>query len=128
MHLGDTIVAVSSPPGRSPRAMIRISGPGTEDVLQDLQAAKSSGRRASSAVARLTDTLELPILLCVYKSPRSYTGEDLAEIQCPGNPHLVERLIARLIATPGANVRGAEPGEFTARAYLNGKLTLDQAE
>lgn len=128
MRLGDTIVALSSPPGRSPRALIRISGPATDRILHTLTGASPPERHATPAIARLTDTLELPILVCRFKSPRSYTGEDSAELHLPGNPYLIERFIARLIATPGDAVRAAEPGEFSARAYLNGKLTLEQAE
>ncbi len=64
--------------------------------------------------------------MALFSGPRSYTGEDSAEIQLPGNPALVERVVSMLVSPEG--VRQAHPGEFTARAYLNGKLTLDQAE
>lgn len=128
MRAGDTIVALSSAPGRSPRALLRLSGPGTALVLRDLLGTDLTERHASCAVAHLTAAIELPVLVCRFKAPRSYTGEDSAEIQLPGNPYLVERVLARLIATPGVPVRAAQPGEFTARAYLNGKLTLEQAE
>jgi tRNA modification GTPase len=62
----------------------------------------------------------------LFAAPRSYTGEDAAEVQVPGNPTLVERVVLDMTSREG--VRLANPGEFTARAYLNGKLTLDQAE
>jgi tRNA modification GTPase len=122
---GDTITALASPPGRSARALIRISGPGTRDLL--VHACESlPPTRLAAARFRLTDSLSLPVLLLTARAPRSYTGEDTAEILLPGNPTLVDRVLARLTSIPG--VRLATPGEFTARAYLNGKLTLDQAE
>lgn len=68
---------------------------------------------------------QLPISLLLFHAPRSYTGQDAAEILLPGNPHLVSRVLERLIA---AGARQAEPGEFTARAYLAGKMPLDRAE
>jgi tRNA modification GTPase len=64
--------------------------------------------------------------MLVFVGPRSYTGEDVVEIVLPGNLVLVERVLARLRSVPG--VRDAEPGEFSARAYLNGRISLDQAE
>ena len=85
--------------------------------------------RANTVLAtrlRLTDALACPCLLIRYDGPRSYTGEDAAEIVVPGNPVLLERIAARLVAEPG--LREAQPGEFSARAYLNGKMTLAQAE
>jgi len=122
---GDTITALASPPGRSARALIRISGPGTFELLA--QVCDGTLRdRLRIARLRLTDALALPILLIAARAPHSYTGEDAAEILIPGNPALVDRVLARLTSIPG--VRHAGPGEFTARAYLNGKLTLDQAE
>jgi tRNA modification GTPase len=122
---GDTIAAQASAPGRSPRALVRISGPGVSGLLACL--CESVPRpRLSVARLRLTDRLSLPVLLLTSHAPRSYTAEDTAEILFPGSPALVERVLARLTSFPG--VRLATPGEFTARAYLNGKLTLDQAE
>src|SRR5690606_10734140 len=69
--------------------------------------------------------LTLPVLLMTFVGPRSYTGEDAAEFLVPGSPVLLERVLARLASQPG--VREAAPGEFSARAYLNEKLTLEQA-
>src|SRR5690606_26740762 len=70
--------------------------------------------------------LTLPVRLMTFVGPRSYTGEDAAEFLVPGSPVLLERVLARLTSAPG--VREAAPGEFSARAYLNEKLTLEQAE
>jgi len=123
----DPIAAIASPPGRAPRAVLRLSGPGTLALLRDFvgrpQIVRSS---AAPARFRLTDSLELPCLLLTFSAPRSYTGEDAAEFQIPGNPALAERVLSRLLEVRG--VRLARPGEFTARAFLNGKLSLEQAE
>lgn len=125
MPLGDTIVALASPPGRSPRALIRISGPATHALLRNVcEIAAITG--LGTARFRLTDLLSLPILYVIGRGPRTYTGEDSAELLIPGNPALIDRVLTALIREPG--IRLASPGEFTARAYLNGKLPLDQAE
>lgn len=126
MLAGETIVAWASAPGRAPRAVVRISGPGTRDVLRDAIETPPTHRGASRQILRLDDTRTLPVLLLRYIAPSSYTGEDAAEILLPGNPALVDRVVARLTRLDG--VRLAGPGEFSARAYLNGKLTLAQAE
>jgi tRNA modification GTPase len=83
--------------------------------------------------ALLTGVLpgELPALALVFTAPQSYTGEDSAELQLPGNPLLLERIIDTLIASAGRrgiDARRAEAGEFTARAFMNGRMTLTEAE
>lgn len=135
MPTGGTIAAVASPPGRSTAALIRVSGPDALRVastlcdLTDLSrgirrcgvripAAPNSPIRASS--------LAVPALAIVLRAPASFTGEDTLELIVPGNPHLVRRVLDAVLAHPGTRV--AEPGEFSARAYLNGRMTLDQAE
>lgn len=130
--LGDTIVAAASAPGRSPRAVIRLSGAATREVLASVLAGPARPfDRGVFASSLQTPTAErgntsLPVLVAVFRGPSSYTGEDSAEILLPGNPYLVERVLGLLGAIPG--VRPATPGEFTARAYLNDRMTLDQAE
>jgi tRNA modification GTPase len=126
MQPTDTIIAVSSPPGRSARGLIRISGPEVSAVISHLLDAPASETRMLTPV-RLREP-GLPAMLLRFESPASYTGEDLAELQVPGNAALLERLIQRAIETPDASVRLAEPGEFTFRAYTAGKLDLTQAE
>jgi tRNA modification GTPase len=122
----DTIVAVSSPPGRSPRGLIRISGPGVQDVLQHiLTDADSEPRQLTTVRLRKPD---LPALLLRFTATASYTGDDLAELQLPGNAALLDRVLQQIIDTPDCNARLAEPGEFTFRAYTSGKLDLTQAE
>lgn len=139
MPLGDTIAALATAPGRSTRAILRLSGPGVTAALRDILTIPSSPAadppantsappRPAAFTARfaLTDTLSLPVLAMRSVAPRSYTAEDTLEIIFPGNPYLAERMLARVLQIDG--IRLASPGEFTARAYLNDKLTLDQAE
>lgn len=130
----DTIVAIASPPGRSARAIVRVSGAGVgalcESVLDQPAAVGIGANRL-----RVPGLAAFPVLAMRFEGPRSYTGEDVLEILLPGNPHLVERVVRGLIAIDGdadakgvGRVRLAQPGEFTARAYFHGKLTLEQAE
>jgi len=121
----DTIAAVASPPGRAPRGLVRLSGPATFDALGALVTPAPSRAGATRAHLSISGA-RLPILLLTYRAPRSYTGEDGAEIIAPGNPDLLTHIIDALCALPG--VRAANPGEFTARAHLAGKLTIEQAE
>ena len=122
----DTIVAVSSPPGRSPRGLIRISGPGVPQVLDNLIIDSACEPRTLTPV-RLREP-EIPALLLRFESPASYTGDGLAELQLPGNAALLDQILHQAVRTPGANARLADPGEFTFRAYTAGKLDLTQAE
>ncbi|GJQ28677.1 MAG: tRNA modification GTPase MnmE [Phycisphaerae bacterium] len=127
MIAGDTIVACSSPPGASRRALVRLSGPAVPALADTLLLGCPPVRGCGPARVCLDgDGPTLPVLVARYPSPASYTGEDVLEIVLPGNPTLVERVVGRLARHPG--VRRAEPGEFSARAYLHGRLTLTQAE
>ena len=121
----DTIAAIASPPGRSLRGIVRLSGPATFNALGAHITPAPTG---AGVVRRRFDLggVRLPILALTFAAPASYTGEDAAEIQAPGNPDLLSRLVESLCAHPG--VRPANPGEFTARAHLGGKLTIEQAE
>lgn len=136
MSDSSTILAVASPPGRSLRGLVRVSGPDTFGLLapriehqEDKRVRIAHGLRR----ARLTlpSLAPLSITILVSPAPHSYTGEDTVELQMPGNPLLLERVIDVLIvsgADRDIDVRRAEPGEFTARAYLNNRLSLTQAE
>ncbi|TVQ33109.1 MAG: hypothetical protein EA376_03375 [Phycisphaeraceae bacterium] len=142
MRQGDTIVAVASASGRSARAMIRISGSATPDVVRSIVTdsgnqelttwkrgvarVRVSFPRSRFGLVEAPEPPSLPALLVRFAAPSSYTGEDSAEFQLPGNPALLERLLGALLAIEG--VRIADPGEFTARAFLNGRLTIEQAE
>ena len=118
-----TIAAVASPRGRSPRAVVRLSGPDTRRAVERL--ASIPYERGARAARLNAAGLAIPALLLMTPAPRSYTGEDAAEMLLPGSPFIAELVMNELLA---AGVRHAGPGEFSARAYLSGKLTLDQAE
>lgn len=127
----DTIAAVSSPAGRSARALLRLSGLDANAIVGRLV---SGGDRSDTAPnrglvrsrLRVGETGgELPVLLARFAGPGSYTGQDMVEIQCPGHPALLDRLLRRMVA---AGARLAGPGEFTYRAFLAGKMDLTQAE
>ena len=130
MRLGDTIAAIATAPGRSRRAMLRLSGPEAHDALRALGAAPPApieGHRPRCDAVRLRwEAIELPALCILSFAPRSFTGEDTVELLVPGQPHLTQRVLQALLETPG--VRHAEPGEFTARAFLNGRMSVDEAE
>ena len=126
----DTIVARSTPPGRGALAVLRLSGPATGKVLEKVApglGAPPPLRRPT--LVRVVDpddgsTLDRG-LVTFFAGPASYTGEDLAELSVHGGV-LVSALVEEACLRAGA--RRAEPGEFTRRAYLNGKLDLVQAE
>ncbi len=135
MDLGATIVALASPPGVSARAVVRLSGPGVPDAIAALTEAPPRGAPTpefpSCRIARLrlgedAGAPTLPVILLEWRAPRSYTGEHAAEILLPNNRTLIDRLTARILALPHA--RPAAPGEFTARAFLNNKISAEQAE
>lgn len=122
-NVGDAIVAWSSAPGRSARAIVRMSGRDRAAVLSRVR-----GVGASRGAYRARVVLEgatLPALALWFPGPRSYTGEDVLELVIPGSPALVGRVIDALVS---GGARPAEPGEFSARAYLNGRMTLEEAE
>lgn len=87
--------------------------------------APSSADRASAAPSATAGNASLPIVAWVFRGPRSYTGEDMVELHMPGSPALVADVVARLVA---AGARPADPGEFTLRAVLNGRIDLVAAE
>lgn len=129
MNMSDTIVAIASAHGRSPRGIIRLSGPGTRSALAALLDPAPGVRGTEHARWPLDATggrATIPALVLMYEAPRSYTSQDGAEVILPGNPHLLARFVDDLIGIEG--VRLAEPGEFTARAFLSGRLSSDQAE
>ncbi len=125
----DIIIAVASPPGPSPRGLIRLSGGGAFDVAgQSIATDDTPPQQRCAALTRLQlGRRSLPALCFMYPRPRSYTGEDVVELMVPGNTTLLNQIIESLIRR-FPNVRRAEAGEFTARAFLNGRLSLTQAE
>jgi tRNA modification GTPase len=121
----DTIVAPATPLGRGALAIVRIDGPRSAAILQKLGAVSPDARLATLTQLSLDGE---PLDECIairYAAPHSFTGNDLVELTLHGSPLLVERVIAAIIA---CGARLAEPGEFTERAVLNGKLDLVQAE
>jgi tRNA modification GTPase len=130
LHPDDTIVALSTPPGPGARAVVRLSGPATADALGTVfrsEAPLDRGRRSLTAGALHLAGLASPLPADVYfwPAPHSYTGQDVAEVHTLSSPPLVELLVAGLLQ---AGARAAQPGEFTLRAFLAGKLDLTRAE
>lgn len=122
----DTIFALATAPGRAAVAVVRVSGPQTRPTLAALAGAIPEPRTAS--LRRLKDARGLLIdqaLVLWFPGPASYTGEDCAELHLHGGSAVIE---AALEALGGLGLRLAEPGEFTRRAFENGKLDLAQAE
>jgi len=128
-HPDDTIVAVSSASGPATRAIVRVSGPNTRGVVEGIfhaSAASEAGRYLVPGFLRLSGVHSpLPATLYFFAGPRSYTGQDTAELHTIGSPSLVERLVVDLL---NAGARPAQAGEFTLRAFLAGKKNLPQAE
>lgn len=122
MNLHDTIIAWASAPGQSHRAVLRLSG-SWADISRVLRGAALPG--VSRATLR-AGGLSLPVLAITWRGPRSYTGQDGADVLIPGNPHLADALLRGV--TSGGVIRQASPGEFSARACLAGKITIEQAE
>jgi tRNA modification GTPase len=121
-----TIVAPATPVGRSALAIVRIDGPRSGDILAALTGAPLPSPRLATRVTLRHGEASLDDCVAVrYQAPHSFTGNDLVELTLHGNPLLVEEVL-RAAMTLGA--RMAEPGEFTERAVLNGKLDLVQAE
>jgi tRNA modification GTPase len=126
MPTGGTIAAPATPPGRSPRALLRVSGPECDRIADERLIGPPPPAAAGPCSLRLDVRRTLPVLAWRARAPRSFTGEDTLELSFPGNPELARRVLASVCAVDG--VRPAGPGEFSARAYLNARLTLDQAE
>jgi len=126
MPTGGTIAAIGSPPGQSIRSIIRISGPDARACLDSITTLQNPTRGIHHTRLKINNTHTIPCLAIWFDTPRSYTGEDVLELVLVGNPTLQERILDQLLSIPA--VRRAEPGEFSARAYLNDKLTLAQAE
>ena len=125
---GDTIVALSS--GRPPAAIavVRISGPSAFEAAEALSGPLGPPRQANLRTLRDPrdgSHIDQALVLC-FAAPGTATGENIVEYQCHGGRAVVDTLVAALVAQPG--LRLAEPGEFTRRALLNGKIDLTQAE
>jgi tRNA modification GTPase len=128
MRADDTIFALASAPGRAGIAVLRLSGPGAGNALHSLSGKIPPPRLAQRARFRDPVTGEVidDGLAVFFPAPRSFTGEEVVELQVHGSRAVVAALIDALARLPG--LRLAEPGEFTRRAFENGKLDLTAAE
>src|SRR5262245_29746241 len=126
----DTIVAIATPPGRGGIGVVRLSGPDAHTIARALIAADEplEPRRATLSVVRAGDCPHEAIDQCVvtyFAGPASFTGEDVIELSLHGSP-VVLRVVVEEAIRRGARL--AEPGEFTLRAHVNGRIDLMQAE
>ena len=129
MPTGSTIAAPCTAPGASRRAMIRVSGTHARDCAHDLCGIELDARGVFPIRFDLGHEQGIPMMLLWYPGPNSYTGEDTIELVMPGNQTLIGRVLDRLLAMGvEGQVSYAQPGEFSARAYLNHRLSLAQAE
>lgn len=134
----DTIVAISTPPGRGGIGVVRLSGPGAVGVARRMLRLVGELEHARARFARLLDEDGGVIdeaVVTAFVGPRSYTGEDLVEISAHGSPVVLEYVVRRALvigaemeANGGGLVRVAEPGEFSRRAFLAGRMDLTQVE
>ena len=125
----DTIVALSTAPGVGAIAVIRLSGDTAIEITDKVFIGKRLSRAASHTlhfgiIADEGNRID-EVVVGLFKNPRSYTGEDIVEISCHGSPFIQQQIIQLLIKS---GARLAKPGEFTMRAFLNGKMDLSQAE
>ena len=130
MSLDDTIAAISTAVGEGAIAVLRVSGPEAIGVANRIFRGSIASQKMESRRSYFGEIYDATgvidqVLLTIFRRPLSYTGEDLVEISCHGGI-LVTRKILSLLLNAGA--RSAEPGEFTQRAFLNGKMDLTQAE
>lgn len=129
----DTICAIATPPGSGAIALIRLSGPSSFEICEKIFLPKKKDFRISQAPGHTLhfgtiinggEPLD-EVLVSIFREPNSYTGEDSVEISCHGSQYIQQRVIELLI---GGGARHARPGEFTMRAFLNGRFDLAQAE
>ncbi|MBK8100132.1 MAG: 50S ribosome-binding GTPase [Planctomycetes bacterium] len=127
--LGDTIVALASPPGPGARAILRLSGPAAVAAVAGVFAPPPGRvRGVVDGLVRWRDAA-VPAFAMVMPGPGSFTGEDVVELHVPGSPLLVELLLQAIVGSePELGIRRALPGEFTRRAFDHGRLDLAQAE
>ena len=131
MTVSDTIAAISTPPGEGAIALVRISGANAIEIADKIFRGKEKPSRFASHVQHLGEMFSAAnqlidqALVSVHRAPASYTGEDLVEISCHGGTLVSAKVLEACLR---AGARAARPGEFTERAFLNGKMDLTQAE
>ena len=130
--LADTICALSTPPGRSGLAVVRVSGPETDGLLRQIFETRQGfdamipRRAVLGRIVDPRDGTEIDEAIATrFQAPHSYTGEDMSEFSLHGSPVLIFSILDCLCAL---GARMAEPGEFTMRAFLHGRIDLTQAE
>lgn len=125
MDLDQTIVAIATPPGRGGVGIVRVSGKNALAIAQNISQKKLKPRVALfTPFCDQTHVIDEGIIL-YFKAPHSFTGEEVVEFQGHGSPLVLDQLVQKIIA---CGARLARPGEFTERAFLNGKMDLSQAE
>jgi len=130
MNPRDTIVAISTPMGRGGLGVVRLSGDRSREIAERIIRFPQSPtwRSWASQMGILTDTESAPVdqvIVSYFAAPKSYTAEDVVEISCHGAPVVLRLCVERAVQE---RARIAEPGEFTLRAYVNGRIDLTQAE
>ena len=131
MTIPDTIAAVSTPPGEGAIALVRVSGANAVGVADKIFRGKETPSRFETRVQHLGEILDYEgrlidrVVVSVHRAPSSYTGEDLIEFSCHGGTLVSAKVLEACLR---AGARAARPGEFTERAFLNGKMDLTQAE
>lgn len=123
----DTIVAIATPPGRGGIGVVRLSGADAHGIAQRLIARSEPllARHATFALFRLAGAAIDHVVVTYFPAPHSYTGDDVVELSAHGSPIVLSSIVSASLA---GGARLAEPGEFTLRAFLNGRITLPQAE
>ena len=125
----DTIVALATPPGVSAIGVVRLSGNKSIDIINALFPSKDLSKEGSHTLhvgyLKFDGKALDEVVVSIFKNPRSYTGEDVVEISSHGSPYVLQQVIDACVQQ---GARLAKPGEFTQRAFLNGKLDLTQAE
>ncbi|MEK6755363.1 MAG: tRNA uridine-5-carboxymethylaminomethyl(34) synthesis GTPase MnmE [Bacteroidota bacterium] len=131
VHESDTITAIATPIGEGGISVVRVSGPGALSIAQkgfkgkvELAAVPSHTAHFGSLIDNTGETID-DVVALVFRKPHSYTGEDVVELSCHGGMFVTRKLLETMI---GFGARLAQPGEFTKRAFLNGRMDLAQAE
>ncbi len=124
MQLRDTIAAVSTPPGRGGIGIVRISGPEACAIARTILRIHGELAPRVATLAELPDA-DPSVLVTWFAAPKSYTAEDVIEISCHGSPVVLRHALEQACS---AGARLAEPGEFTLRAFMNGRIDLPRAE
>jgi len=127
----ETIIAIATPPGVGAISVIRLSGPQSFEAVDTVFSGKTKIKEAKSHTihyGNITQGVAIvdDVLVSVFRAPNSYTAEDCVEISSHGSPLIIQQIISLIIEN--TDVRQAEAGEFTKRAFLNGKIDLTQAE